>query len=160
MFPPSKKDELVKKIRELLTTLKDDLDIDIPKKVENTLTNIEILDEDNEVEEENSNSDNDNNDHSDNNSDEESDSCNDNDSDSGDNDDNIKDYEYIFEDDTFKIKSYLINDNEKKSELKAIILSYILENIQPNERIEFIKKTITDKQVDSGWSTIFNIFKK
>ena len=31
MFPPSKKDELVKKIEELLITLKNNLDIDIIK---------------------------------------------------------------------------------------------------------------------------------
>ena len=72
-------------------------------------------------------------------------------------DDNV-DKNYIFEDNTFKIKSFLINNDDKKSELKAIILSYILENINQNERIEFIKHYITDKQ-GSSWS-ILNIFKK
>jgi hypothetical protein len=162
MFPPSKKDELVKKIRELLTTLKTDLDIDIPKKVENILTNIEILDEDEDDErivkdlddenDENDEKQDDTNytDNSDGDSDSNSDNNSDNDID--------EEYDYIFEDDTFKIKSFLINNDDKKSELKAIILSYILENINPNERIEFIKHYITDKQGPS-WS-ILNIFKR
>ena len=158
MFPPSKKDEFVKKIRELLTILKNDLNINIPEKVENTLTNIEILDDDND------NDNGNNNEVEEKNSDNDSDSDNDNDSDSNDEedgydgDDNTKDY--IFEDDTFKIKSYLINDNEKKSELKAIILSHIWENIQPNERIEFIKKTITDKDAGFSWNSIIDAAKK
>ena len=152
MFPPSKKNELVKKIEELLTTLKNDLDIDIPEKIEKTLTNIEILDEDDII-----NDDNDDNDIDDNidnvdNTDEDN-----TDSESEPEDDNV-DKNYIFEDNTFKIKSFLINNDDKKSELKAIILSYILENINQNERIEFIKHYITDKQ-GSSWS-ILNIFKK
>ena len=188
MFPPSVKIELIKRITELLNSIKEELHINIPKKVENILINIEIIDAednnddndndtdtDNENENENDknenendkNGGNDNNDENDNNNDnvdndDNYNSCDDN-SDTDNNSNNIPannseddldmrndDKEYYFDDDTFKIKLSLLNDDTRKNELKAIIFSYILENIKSNERIKILKGLITNSSSGSG----------
>jgi hypothetical protein len=127
MFPPCKKDTIIIKIKDLINGLKEKLSFDIPKKVENVLINLEIIDEDDDISDYNSESE-----------DEDEDG------------DYKKNNNYVFTKNKFKIKESFLNDDSKISELKAIILNYILENISADERINFLKNIIIDKN-EKNW---------
>jgi len=138
LFPPDNVEPLIKKINELLIKIKQDFNINIPKSVEKTLLNIELI--------EDSDSDNDSDGDGDGDGDDD-----DSDSDS-DNDDNIninnleyKGENYVIKNGIFKIKEELLM-NTKSKELKAVIITYILDNINPNERIKIIGELIKDNK--------------
>jgi hypothetical protein len=143
MFPPLRKKEFDTTIKEFLEKLKSEYSIEIPTKIENVLKNIEIIDENIDNNNDNNNDDDDklkknNNDFE--NSDSE-DSENSDNSDIDDIDD-LKDSEYKFDDDTFRIKSYLINNPKHVDKLNAIIFNYILNNVANEERIQIIEQVI------------------
>jgi len=128
MFPPSRSNELEKKIKELIENIKTTLEITISKEVEKTLTTIELIP--------------DNIDESDNEAKAESDLESDNESDEDlDLDDkNEKSNDYYFEDKIFKIKKSFIENNERKNELKAIVFNYILKNLNAEDSVKILDK--------------------
>jgi hypothetical protein len=152
MFQPDPIEPFVTKIKELITTIKDVLDIQISKKVEKTLTTIDLIDddEDDEIVEDNNNTDKINNEsenESENESDNESENENedkDKDEDKDEDEENNKDY--WFENGTFKIKKSIIQDDTKKNELKAVVFDYILKNIKPSDTIIILEKLLINKK--------------
>lgn len=153
LFPPDNIEPVKKKIIDLLEKIQKDFNIDIPKSVEKTLSNIELIDD-----EDDNNSDSDSDSDDDNNS---NDSYNSDDSDDNNKDKYIKnklEYKgenYLIKNGIFKIKSDLLS-NAKSKELKAIIMTYILDNINSSERIKIIGELIKDN--NTSWLQ-WNIFR-
>lgn len=157
MFPPQPIDELVKKIKEMIQDYRTKLEIVISKKIEKTLTTIEIIDDDGDNNddsdnESNSDSDDDDNDNKkynkkskneseddskNDNSDEEFISCDEDEKEKEDKKNNNKDY--YFEDGIFNIKKSVIENENRTNELKAVIFDYILKNIKPSDSLKILE---------------------
>jgi hypothetical protein len=154
MFPPDLIEPFVTKIKELITKIKDVLEIQISEKVEKTLTTIELIDDDDDVIVIDGNE-KDKIDYKDKSEDGIEDEVEDEVKNEVDN----KNKDYYFEDGVFKIKKSIIQDDTKKNELKAVVFDYILKNIKSSESIIILEKLLINKknqnQTKSSW---FNFF--
>ena len=164
MFPPLPDTKLKEKINAMIQDYRTKLDIIISKKIEKTLTTIEIIDDDgdnNDDEDDNSDTDdkdnkkshktdkadkankanNNDSDDDDNNSDDNTDTESDDDPD----DIELQNKDYYFEDGIFKIKKSVIENENKKNELKAFVFHYILKNIKPTDSLKILELIMNNK---------------
>lgn len=148
MFPPQPIDELVKKIKEMIQNYRTKLEIIISKKIEKTLTTIEIIDDDEDDGDDDSDGRDDSDDSDDeknhndsdsdsDNSDEEFISCDEDEKEKEDEKNNNKDY--YFEDGIFKVKKSVIENENRVNELKAVVFDYILKNIKPADSLKILE---------------------